>query len=249
MHQIAELPVIDGATLVHGDAVESMDQLRGMGLAGSIDMVFADPPYFIDKADWDKPRKLEEAYDFHEQWLAAGRDLLAPKGSLWVTGTYHAIHVIGFAAQRLGMRIINGVTWEKPYPPPCWTRSCFVHATESVLWLAKGGEQPHFNYACMRALNEGKQMRSHWRIAPPRAAEKRHGRHPTQKPIALVERCILATTQPGDLMLDPFVGSGTTLVAAVRSGRRGIGIDNHQPYLDIARARLQAEHDSPAEAS
>jgi site-specific DNA-methyltransferase (adenine-specific) len=228
-----------GTWLIEGDTFRVLDSLLAGGLQGQVDLVFADPPYFLGKATWDKPRVVESAFAFHEEWLAICRDMLADHGTLWVCGGYSDIHTTGYVLQRLGMKILSQVTWEKVNPPPNRTRRCFVHATETLLWAAKRPGAPHrFNYACMREQNGGKQMRSHWRMGPPRAAERLHGRHPTQKPLALVERCLLSTTGESDLVLDPFVGSGTTAVAARRLGRACIGIDGHRPYLEIARRRL-----------
>ena len=227
-----------GSWLLHGDVFDTLDRLN-QSLAGQVATVFADPPYWIEKAAWDRSQNVEIQLAFAEEWLAGCRNLLAEHGSLWVSGSYESVPIVGYALQRLGMRLLSHVTWEKPNPRP--NRSCrgLVWATESVLWAAKHhAARYRFNYECLRALNGGKQMRSHWRLAVPSNAEKRCGRHPTQKPLALVERCLLATTSPGDLVLDPFLGSGTTAVAARKLGRACIGIDQHRPYLEIARRRL-----------
>jgi site-specific DNA-methyltransferase (adenine-specific) len=206
-----------------------------------VDLVFADPPYFLGKATWDKPRDVESAIAFHEEWLAACRDLLADHGTLWVCGAYNSIHTTGYVLERLGMKILCQVTWEKPNPTPNRTRRCFTHSTETLLWAAKFPGAPHrFNYGCMREQNGGKQMLSHWRMGRPPVSERAHGHHPTQKPLALVERCLLATTNDGDLVLDPFLGSGTTAVAARRLGRACIGIEEQPAYVELARRRLAA---------
>ncbi|MGH9089835.1 MAG: DNA-methyltransferase [Acidimicrobiales bacterium] len=227
-----------GSWLLRGDVFDMLDQL-GTVLEGKVAMIFADPPYFIGKAAWDRRTGIEEQLAFSEEWLAGCRDLLTEYGSLWACGGFTSMPIVGYAIQRLGLKLLSHVTWQKPNPPP--NRGCrgFVHATESLFWAAKRhGARYRFNYQCMRRTNGGKQMHSHWRLATAPMAEKHCGRHPTQKPLALVERCLEATTRRGDLVLDPFVGSGTTAVAARRLGRGCIGIDQHRPYLEIARRRL-----------
>jgi len=152
------------------------------------------------------------------------------------------IHSVGFALQQLGFKMLNTITWEKPNPPPNLSCRYFTHSTETILWAAKNERSRHtFNYAAMREANGGKQMKSVWRMKAPHGAEKRHGRHPTQKPLELIERCLLASTNPGDFVLDPFLGSGTTGVAASRHGRRFTGIEMNPAYLDTARKRVLDE--------
>ncbi len=236
-----------GSWLIHGDVFDTLDRLSSP-LAGQVSMAYADPPYFMGIADWDRPQDVEAELAFAQEWLAGCRDLLADNGSLWVSGSHRSLFTVGYAVRRLGMRPLSHVVWEKPTPRPTTHRS-FVHSTESLLWVAKRhGVRYRFNYECMRRMNGGKQMHSLWRIAVASNAEKRCGRHPAQKPLELVERCILATTGRGDLVLDPFSGSGTAAVAARRLGRSCIGIDEHRPYLETAKQRL-AEEVSGAEAS
>ena len=165
--------------------------------------------------------------------------VLRPNGTLWVTGTSHVIFSVGYAMQQLGFKILNDIAWEKPNPPPNLSCRYFTHSTETMIWAAKNEKsRHHFNYAQMRQIAGGKQMKTVWRIASPRAAEKTFGKHPTQKPIALVERCLLASTREGDLILDPFLGGGTTAVAAMETRRRCLGLELDESNLKIAARRL-----------
>jgi len=144
--------------------------------------------------------------------------------------------------QQLGYKILNDITWEKPNPPPNLSCRYFTHSTETVIWAAKNEKSKHtFNYPHMRQINGGKQMKSVWRFTAPASDEKTHGKHPTQKPLSLVERCLLASTNPGDLVLDPFIGSGTTAVAAVHTERKCVGIEMNTIYLDLAVMRIGAK--------
>jgi site-specific DNA-methyltransferase (adenine-specific) len=237
-----------GSWLIEGDVFDTLDRLAGQ-LSGQVAVVFADPPYFIGKGAWDRRRDVEAQLAFSEEWLAGCRELLTESGSLWVSGCFSSTPVVGYAMQRLGMKLLCQVTWEKPNPRNISTKRHLRHATESVLWAAKHHAARHrFNYDCMRRINGGQPPHSHWRMATPERAEKRCGHHPTQKPVALVERCLLATTRRGDLVLDPFLGSGTTAVAARRLGRACIGIDQHRPYLEIAKRRLEELEEPVAES-
>lgn len=225
--------------LLLGDCLDRLPELAA-DHAGAVDLLFADPPYFVGAADWDTRRSYGEALAFHEAWLEACLPLLAPNGTLWVSGTFHGIHAIGHLLQSRGLRIINEVTWEKRNPPPC-RRRCFVHATETLLWAGRPGARYCFNYGCMRQANGGRQMRSHWRFDRARPKECLHGRYPGQKPLALMEQVVLATSAPGDLVLDPFLGSGTTAVAALRHGRRFVGIEQSSAALGLAQLRVDDE--------
>lgn len=237
--------------LFEGDAIELLPLVVGPRRAP---LIFADPPYFlsdggitchagkmvsVNKGRWDRPPGVDEMHEFNRRWLAACRDVLTDNGTIWVSGTRHVIFSVGFAMQQLGFKLLNDITWEKPNPPPNLSCRYFTHATETVLWAAKSKRSRHvFHYAEMRALADGKQMKSVWRIAAPARAEKVHGKHPTQKPLALLERIILASSNEGDLVVDPFCGSGTTGLAACRLHRRFIGIDTEPSYLDVARRRF-----------
>jgi hypothetical protein len=167
---------------------------------------------------------------------------LKPNGTLWVTGTSHNIHSVGYALQVLDYKILNDIAWYKVNPPPNLACRYFTHATETILWAAKSAKSRHtFHYAEMKRQNGGKQMQSLWQIMPPGKSEKRHGKHPTQKPEALLTRIVQASTHPGDLVLDPFCGSATTGVACARLGRRFIGIEREAEYLALAVSRLADE--------
>lgn len=223
---------------------------------GLFDMIFADPPYFlsnggitcqngrmvsVDKGGWDRSRGPQSDHEFHLGWLRACQATLKPNGTLWVSGTHHAIHSIGFAMQKLGMRILNDITWEKPNPPPQLACRYFTHSTETILWAAKSEKSRHkFNYAAMKAANGGKQMKTVWRFAPPEPWEKALGKHPTQKPVALLKRIIEASTDAGDFVCDPFMGSGTTGVASLQLGRRFMGIEISAEYISLSRARIES---------
>ncbi|MGC2422424.1 MAG: site-specific DNA-methyltransferase, partial [Candidatus Acidiferrales bacterium] len=167
-------------------------------------------------------------------WLAACRRVLKPNGTIWVSGTSHVIHSVGFAMQQLGFKLLNDISWVKPNPPPNLSCRYFTHATETIIWAAKSAKSRHtFNYARMKEINGGRQMKSVWEIFPPAKDEKRFGKHPAQKPIALLERILLAASNEGDLVLDPFLGGGTTLITALRLHRQALGCE-----LDIASVTL-----------
>jgi len=268
----AESPV----TLVRGDCVRVLAALP----AGSVDLVSADPPYFlssesgttvhagkrvkVDKGSWDRPIGVQEQIDFHLAWLAAVQRVLAPHGSLFVTGTHHCTPELGVALKLLGFHLLNDITWAKPNPPPHLARRFLCHSHERVLWAAPRKTAPlshYFDYAGARADNEGKQLRDvwivegdepldpmRWTIRGPQRCEQLSGKHPTQKPLALLERIVRYWSKPGDLVLDPFMGSGGTGVACIRAGRRFIGIELDRDaegkslgYLEIAQARIAAE--------
>ena len=210
--------------LYHGNCLELLDAIAAKHPEGRFDCIFADPPYFlsnggischagkmvkVDKGEWDVSRGPELNHEFNTEWLKRCQKVLKPNGSIWVSGTLHVIHSIGYAMQQLGFRILNEITWEKPNPPPNLGCRCFTHSTETVLWEARTEKSRHtFNYDLMRQTNGGKQMKTVWTMTAPGGDEKTFGKHPTQKPIALVERCLLASTNEGDLVLDPFSGGG-----------------------------------------
>lgn len=239
--------------LYHGDAME----LLRAAPRESFDLIFADPPYFLSggsitcqsghmvsvgKGLWDKPTTFEEMHAFNREWLGLCRKLLKPNGTLWVTGTLHNIYSVGFALQTLGYKILNDIAWHKVNPPPHLACRYFTHAHETVLWTRRDPQARHlFHYAEMKAENNNKQIQSVWHIKPLAPWEKRHGKHPTQKPEALLDRILRASSSEGDTVLDPFCGSGTTGVVAARLGRRFVGIDQEAAYLDIATVRLTDE--------
>ena len=246
------------ATLHHGDALEVLARIPDE----SVDCVWTDPPYLlsnggvtcvagrmvsVDKGDWDRSRGVEADHEFNLAWTAACRRVLKPSGTIWVTGTLHVYPSVGMALLSNGFRLLNDIVWEKPNPPPNLGRRTFTHSTEIVLWAAKSGkDSPHrytFNYEDMRLENGGKQMKSVWRMSAPKASEKQFGKHPTQKPLALVRRCLRASTHEGELVLDPFAGSASTGVAAIELGRRFIGVELDRGFAQIGARRLAL--DSP----
>ena len=250
------------AVLYRADSLEIMSQLP----ENSVDMIFADPPYnlsnggftvhagrrvSVNKGDWDKSLGVASDFEFHVQWIEACHRILKPGGTLWISGTYHSIYQCGYAVQLLGMKILNDISWFKPNAAPNLSGRYFTASHETLIWARKGEKTKHtFNYQAMKNGNhherdvikkDGKQMRSVWSITTPRPEEKVFGNHPTQKPIELLDRVIEASTDKGDLILDPFTGSSTTGVVAVRRGRKFIGIDMEKEFLDLSVKRLKAE--------
>jgi len=244
----------DGTSrLHHVDCLAFMASLP----ADSIDCIWTDPPYLlsndgitcvggrmvkVNKGEWDRSRGVDLDHEFNRTWLAACHRVLKPAGALWVSGTLHVYLSVGMAMQQLGFRILNDIVWEKPAPPPNLGCRCFTHSTEMLLWATKarkGGKDRHkFNYEAMKEENAGKQMKSVWRLSTPGEDEKTFGKHPTQKPIALIARCLRATTDPGDVVFDPFAGSGSTGVAALTLDRQFIGCEQDETYAALAARRL-----------
>jgi site-specific DNA-methyltransferase (adenine-specific) len=220
----------------------------------------------VNKGGWDASHGIAEDHAFQARWLTAVRRVLKPSGTLWVSGTQHVIFSIGFAMQELGFHLLNTVTWYKPNASPNLACRFFTHSTEILLWASPSRARPlphRFNYQAMKAANGGKQMRDLWEIweapAPgdeqvvwsvptPGPREKVHGRHPTQKPLALLDRVLAASASEGDLVLDPFSGSGTTGVAAVRAGCRFLGLERDPAYVELAARRLRAAELLPGDA-
>ena len=241
--------------LIEGDCLKLLPAMA----PGTVDVVWTDPPYFlsnggstckngkrakVSKGTWDESKGLQQDHEFHTAWLSGCQRVLKPNGTIWVTATHHTLFSIGYALQSLGFKILNLITWEKPNPPPNLACRYFTHSKEMLIWAARDGNSKHvFNYAEMRAENGGKQMKTVWRFAAPSKAEKIYGSHTTQKPLALVSRCLRASSSPGDLVLDPFCGSGTTGVAAVSLGRRFIGIENDAAYRQLSQNRIHAAVD------
>lgn len=223
----------------------------------SVDMIFADPPYFlsnggitchagkrvsVNKGKWDISNGLEENYIFTQRWLRECQRILTQNGTIWVSGTSHIIYTVGSAMQSLGYKILNNIAWFKVNPPPNLSCRYFTHSTETIIWAAKNKNSKHcFNYELMRKLNNGKQMLSMWSIKAPPTEEKKYGKHPTQKPLKLLDRIVLASTKTGDVVLDPFCGSGTTGIAAYRENRKFIGIELEEEYLKLSIKRLKDE--------
>lgn len=219
------------------------------------DMIFADPPYFlsnggislqsgkvvsVDKGEWDKGMSQDEVMAFNMEWLRLCRDKLKDNGSIWISGTYHNIFSVANSLTVLGYKILNVVTWEKTNPPVNISCRYFKYSTEFIIWARKMKKVPHkFNYELMKDLNGGKQMTDVWRMPAIGRWEKTCGKHPTQKPLRLLVRIILATTSQGDWILDPFSGSSTTGIAANLCGRRFAGIEQEEAYCRLSKARRE----------
>lgn len=239
-------------TLYKGDAFEIMPEIS----SGSIDCIFADPPYFlsnngvtcksgkfssVNKGSWDKLNSDSTLEDFNRKWLMESLRVLKEGGTLWVSGTLHNIFIIGAIIQSIPeFKILNNIIWEKLAPPPNLSCRYFTHSTETILWVRKGLKSKHFfDYSLMKSLNENKQMKDVWRIGRPKKEEKIFGKHPTQKPEELLERIILASTQKGDKVLDMFAGSSTTGAACIRNNRIFIGIEKESEFFTLSKNRLE----------
>ncbi len=227
----------------------------------SVDMIFADPPYNLQlngelhrpnntrvdgvDNDWDKFESLKTYDDFTRDWLKAARATLKPDGSIWVIGSYHNIFRVGAILQELGFWILNDVIWRKSNPMPNFRGRRFTNAHETMIWAAKSETSKYrFNYDAMKALNEDLQMRSDWFIPLCTGHERLKNdegqkAHPTQKPEALLYRVIMSSTNPGDLVLDPFFGTGTTGAVAKKLGRNFTGIEREEDYIRIAEERIK----------
>ncbi|WP_338661332.1 site-specific DNA-methyltransferase [Pararoseomonas sp. SCSIO 73927] len=245
-------------SVLRGDCIESLKALP----PASVHAIFADPPYnlqlkgalrrpddsLVDAVDeeWDRFDDLA-AYDaFTREWLTECRRILRKDGTIWVMGAYHNVFRLGVALQDLGFWILNDVVWRKSNPMPNFRGRRFTNAHETLIWAARGEESRYrFNYAAMKAMNDDKQMRSDWLIPLCTGGERLRGEdgrklHPTQKPEALLHRVILSCTAPGEVILDPFLGTGTTAAVAKRLGRRFIGLERDEGYADAAEARIAA---------
>ncbi len=248
----------NNVVLYHGDAIWLLNQLP----ENSIDMIFADPPYnlsnggfsvhagrmvSVDKGDWDRSKGFEGDYEFHYQWMEACKRILKPHGTLWVSGTYHSIYQCGHALQSLGYHILNDIAWFKPNASPNLSCRFFTASHETLIWARKEKKAKHtFNYDLMKGghwpedklKKPGLQMRSVWSMGTPKPSEKKFGKHPTQKPLDLLKRIVLASTKKGDIILDPFTGSSTTGIAAVMHDRKFVGIDMEKNFLELSKKRL-----------
>lgn len=240
------------ATLYQGDTFDILPQLE----PASFDTIFADPPYFlsnggiscsggkqvsVDKGAWDKGLSPEDKLEFNRTWIRLCKPLIKPSGTIWISGSFHNIYSCGVALELEGFRILNNITWRKLNPPPNLACRTFTHSTETILWAkpADNNAKHYFDYQLMKEMNGGKQMKDVWEGPLTPKGEKSYGKHPTQKPLYLLERIIQASTPEGGNVLDPFVGSGTTCIAAKRLHRNSIGIDASEEYLAIARQRLE----------
>ncbi|MBN4056767.1 site-specific DNA-methyltransferase [bacterium AH-315-J21] len=245
--------------LYEADCLEMLGEFP----ANSVDMVFADPPYnlsnggftvhagkrvSVNKGSWDKSSGLKEDFEFHLKWIETVRRILKPNGTIWVSGTYHSIYQCGFALQLSKYHILNDISWFKPNASPNLSCRYFTASHETLIWARKEKKEKHvFNYDAMKNGNwpedqlkkPGLQMRSVWSMGTPKPTEKTFGKHPTQKPMHLLRRIILASTNEGDLIVDPFTGSSTTGIAAAQLGRKFIGIDTESKYLDVSIQRFE----------
>ncbi len=249
--------VVPYDTIIQQDCIEAMKALP----AKSVDLIFADPPYNLQLGgdlnrpdgshvdavtdDWDKFDSLA-AYDaFTRAWLAEAHRVLKDDGSIWVIGSYHNIFKVGSAIQDLGFWILNDIIWRKANPMPNFKGTRFTNAHETLIWASKGEKAKYtFNYRSMKTLNDELQMRSDWEFpicgGQERLKKDGHKVHPTQKPEALLYRILLATTKKGDVVLDPFFGTGTTGAVAKRLGRRWIGVEREGVYVEAAQERIAA---------
>lgn len=235
-------------TLIHGDCFQLLREFEF-----KFNCIFADPPYFlsnggisvhagkivnVNKGEWDKGKSPQEMLEFNMEWLSLCRDKLKDDGTIWVSGTYHNIFSVANCLTNLGYKILNVITWAKTNPPPNITCRYFTYSTEFIIWARKHEKKAHyFNYDLMKQINGNKQMTDVWHLPAISPWEKSCGKHPTQKPISLLARIIMASTQEGEWILDPFCGSSTTGIAANLLGRRFLGIDKELEYIEISKNR------------
>ncbi len=234
--------------LLKGDTMDILPQFKF-----KFDMVFADPPYFlsnnglsiqngeivsVNKGTWDKSNGFEYVNDFNRQWLSLIREKMAEDATIWISGTLHNIFSIGQILTELDFKILNVITWEKTNPPPNFSCRFFTHSTEQIIWARKSKKKRHFfDYELMKQLNGDKQMKDVWKLPAIAPWEKSCGKHPTQKPLSVLTRLILASTKQGDWILDPFTGGSTTGIAANLFNRRFVGIDQEEEFLEISKRR------------
>ena len=238
-------------TLYQGDSFEVLHNIKG-----SFDMIFADPPYFLstgngkvnvngqyikfDKGQWDRVRSRDEKDAFNRNWLETCTKLLKQNGTIWICGTYHNIFSVEKCLDELGFKIINMVVWQKPDPPVTLSDKRFNFCAEYLIWAARRSSKDYtFNQDALKAVNGGVYMQDVWKLSAASAWEKLHGKHPTQKPLRLLYRAILASTNKGDIILDPFAGSSTTGIAANLLGRSFVGIDESKDFLDLSIKRRE----------
>ena len=247
----------DDFKLFKGDCFEILSKFKG-----EFDLIFADPPYFlsndglsiqsgkivsVNKGDWDKSYGIDEIDKFNLEWLALAKDALTDNGSVMISGTYHNIFSIGRALQKLDYKILNVITWQKTNPPPNFSCRYLTHSTEQIIWARKSEKFKHiFNYELMKKLNDGKQMKDVWSFPAIAPWEKACGKHPTQKPLALLVRLILVASNENSVICDPFAGSSTTGIAANLLGRKFIGIEKEREFIEISinrKSELDANFD------
>ena len=234
--------------LLQGDTMELLPKFDF-----KFNMVFADPPYFlsnnglsiqsgeivsVNKGNWDKSEGFDFINNFNRKWLKLVREKMRDDATIWISGTYHNIFSIGQILQELNFKILNVITWEKNNPPPNFSCRYFTHSTELIIWARKEEKVPHYyNYELMKNLNDGKQMKDVWKLPAISRWEKSCGKHPTQKPLSVLTRIILASTKPNAWILDPFTGSSTTGIAANLINRRFLGIDKDTEFLELSKNR------------
>ncbi|MCR5045211.1 MAG: site-specific DNA-methyltransferase [Treponema sp.] len=237
-------------TLAKGDCLELLPNINFQ-----FDMIFADPPYFlsnggisvqsgrqvsVNKGDWDKSQGFEKDNEFNRKWLGLCRDKLKEDGTIWISGTYHNIFSVAQMLNELNFRILNCITWAKTNPPPNLSCKFFTHSTEFILWARKNKKVTHYyNYELMKEINGGTQMRDLWSLPAIAKWEKSCGKHPTQKPLPLLARIILASTKENAWILDPFTGASTTGIAASLLNRRFLGIDKEEEFLLLSQKRRE----------
>lgn len=237
-------------TLLQGDCLELLKQFEF-----KFDMIFADPPYFlsnggisvqsgkivcVDKGNWDKGGTAEHVNTFNMEWLKLCREKLKDNGTIWISGTYHNIFSVAQQLTELGYKILNVITWVKTNPPPNISCRYFTFSTEFVIWARKSAKVAHhYNYNLMKQINDNKQMTDVWHLPAIARWEKSCGKHPTQKPLSLLTRVILSSTERGAWIMDPFSGSGTTGIAANLLNRRYLGIEQEETYLSMSRQRRE----------
>ena len=236
--------------LICGDTFDILPQFDF-----NFDMIFADPPYFlsnggisvqsgkivcVDKGDWDKGMPADDINEFNLKWISLCRDKLKNNGTIWISGTYHNIFSVANALTTLGFKILNVITWAKTNPPPNISCRYFTYSTEFIIWARKSEKVAHYyNYELMKHINDNKQMTDVWRLPAIAPWEKRCGKHPTQKPLSVLSRIIMASTKPGAWILDPFAGSSTTGIAANLLDRRYLGIEREEEFAAIGKARRE----------
>lgn len=241
-------------TLLQGDCMSLLSVFDF-----KFDMIFADPPYFlsnggitiqsgkvvcVDKGEWDKGYTAEHINEFNYQWLSLCRKKLKDNGTIWISGTYHNIFSVAHQLTELGYKILNVITWVKTNPPPNISCRYFTYSTEFIIWARKLPKVPHiYHYDLMKKINGGKQMKDVWNMPAIAPWEKAFGKHPTQKPLSILIRIILASTDEGMWILDPFAGSSTTGIAANLLHRRFLGIDKEKEYLELSMKRKQEIED------